>query len=157
MVGPSADRAAHRPMVSIRRTQVKATQYRHDPDLRRLSRWPLVTISALEDWIDRAIRRNVSFGERAASAACSQGNAAAYALTSYHKAQQARELLAPFTGGFDTRDLKEAKELLEELAQACLTSAHHTRAADGYCLVAIRSAEGRAFCRRRRYSSRFSM
>ena len=108
-------------MVSIRRTQVKATLYRHDPDLRRLSRWPLVTISALEDWIDRAIRRNVSFGERAASAACSQGNAAAYALTSYHKVQQARELLAPFTGGFDTRDLKEAKELLEESAQACLT------------------------------------
>ena len=36
------------------------------------------------------------------------------------KAQQARELLAPvygwFTEGFDTRDLKEAKALLEELA-----------------------------------------
>ena len=35
------------------------------------------------------------------------------------KVQQARELLAPvygwFTEGFDTRDLKEAKELLEEL------------------------------------------
>ena len=35
------------------------------------------------------------------------------------KAQQARELLAPvygwFTEGFDTRDLKEAKQLLEEL------------------------------------------
>jgi len=39
---------------------------------------------------------------------CSQG-----------KPQQARELLAPvygwFTEGFDTRDLKEAKTLLEEL------------------------------------------
>jgi len=37
------------------------------------------------------------------------------------KPQQARELLAPvygwFTEGFDTRDLKEAKALLEELAQ----------------------------------------
>ena len=36
------------------------------------------------------------------------------------KVQQARELLAPvyrwFTEGFDTRDLKETKELLEELA-----------------------------------------
>jgi predicted ATPase len=36
------------------------------------------------------------------------------------KAQQARELLAPvygwFTEGFDTRDLKEAKTLLEQLA-----------------------------------------
>ena len=35
------------------------------------------------------------------------------------KAQQARELLAPvygwFTEGFDTRDLKEAKALLDEL------------------------------------------
>jgi predicted ATPase len=36
------------------------------------------------------------------------------------KQQQARELLAPvyswFTEGFETRDLKEAKALLEELA-----------------------------------------
>ena len=36
------------------------------------------------------------------------------------KSQQARELLAPvygwFTEGYDTRDLKEAKALLEELA-----------------------------------------
>jgi hypothetical protein len=36
------------------------------------------------------------------------------------KPQQARKLLAPvygwFTEGFDTRDLKEAKELLEELS-----------------------------------------
>ena len=35
------------------------------------------------------------------------------------KVQQARELLAPvyvwFTEGFDTRDLKDAKALLEEL------------------------------------------
>ena len=38
------------------------------------------------------------------------------------KVQQARELLAPvyewFTEGFETRDLKEAKALLEELAAA---------------------------------------
>ena len=36
------------------------------------------------------------------------------------KVQQARELLGPvydwFTEGFDTRDLKEAKELLDTLA-----------------------------------------
>jgi predicted ATPase len=36
------------------------------------------------------------------------------------KRQQARELLAPvygwFTEGFDTRDLREAKALMEELA-----------------------------------------
>jgi predicted ATPase len=39
---------------------------------------------------------------------------------SQDKVQQARQLLAPvcgwFTEGFDTRDLKEAKVLLEELA-----------------------------------------
>ena len=38
------------------------------------------------------------------------------------KVQQARELLAPmygwFTEGFETRDLKEAKALLEKLANA---------------------------------------
>ena len=37
------------------------------------------------------------------------------------KTQRARELLAPvygwFTEGYETRDLKEAKALLEELAQ----------------------------------------
>jgi predicted ATPase len=41
-------------------------------------------------------------------------------LSDQGKVQQARELLAPvygwFTEGFDTRDLKEAKALLEELA-----------------------------------------
>jgi hypothetical protein len=40
--------------------------------------------------------------------------------------QQARELLAPvygwFTEGFDTRDLKEAKTLLEELASPWITA-----------------------------------
>jgi predicted ATPase len=41
-------------------------------------------------------------------------------LRDQDKVRQARELLAPvyewFTEGFDTRDLKEAKALLEELA-----------------------------------------
>ena len=40
--------------------------------------------------------------------------------SNFAPAQQARELLAPvygwFTEGFDTRDLKEAKALLEQLA-----------------------------------------
>ena len=44
------------------------------------------------------------------------------------KRQQARELLAPvygwFTEGFDTRDLKEAKALLEELASSVPLSTH---------------------------------
>ena len=41
-------------------------------------------------------------------------------LRDQDKVRQARELLAPvyewFTEGFDTRDLKEAKALLDELA-----------------------------------------
>ena len=41
-------------------------------------------------------------------------------LALIREAQQARQLLAPvyswFTEGFDTRDLKDAKALLEELA-----------------------------------------
>jgi predicted ATPase len=41
-------------------------------------------------------------------------------LADQGKVSEARELLAPvygwFTEGFDTRDLKEAKALLEELA-----------------------------------------
>jgi len=47
------------------------------------------------------------------------------------KPQQARELLAPvyrwFTEGFDTRDLKDAKALLEELqgAQLVLWRSRH--------------------------------
>ena len=44
------------------------------------------------------------------------------------KVQQARELLAPvyewFTEGFETRDLKEAKALLEELAALPLLDEH---------------------------------
>jgi predicted ATPase len=44
---------------------------------------------------------------------------AAMSLAHQGKVQQARELLAPvygwFTEGFDTRDLKEAKALLEQL------------------------------------------
>ena len=43
------------------------------------------------------------------------------ALARAGKRQQARELLAPvygwFTEGFDTRDLKEGKALLDELAK----------------------------------------
>jgi predicted ATPase len=52
------------------------------------------------------------------------GNSASMSMARFWrdkgKPQQARELLAPvygwFTEGFDTRDLKEAKALLEELA-----------------------------------------
>jgi hypothetical protein len=53
------------------------------------------------------------------SAHCYRGEAS-------KRVQQARELLAPvygwFTEGFDTRDLKEAKALLEELGPDSLIS-----------------------------------
>jgi predicted ATPase len=49
------------------------------------------------------------------------------------KVQQARELLAPvygwFTEGFATRDLKEAKALLEELGCLRAPSAHSSACA----------------------------
>jgi predicted ATPase len=51
---------------------------------------------------------------------CTTANVLARLWRDQGKVQQARELLAPvygwFTEGFDTRDLKEAKALLEELA-----------------------------------------
>ena len=51
------------------------------------------------------------------------------------KLQQARELLAPvygwFTEGFDTRDLKEAKALLEELALTPLLDQRARGPSDG--------------------------
>ena len=59
---------------------------------------------------------------RRALVSCGMGQSPAkrHALRDQGKVQQARELLAPVHGrlteGFDTRDLKEAKTLLEELA-----------------------------------------
>ena len=57
--------------------------------------------------------------------------------------QQVRELLAPvygwFTEGFDTRDLKEAKALLDELAsQGCVRVASSPRTKPGRTAVALR-------------------
>jgi class 3 adenylate cyclase/predicted ATPase len=70
-----------------------------------------------------------SYFERALAVACQQqakswvlraATSLARLWRSQGKVQQAREMLAPvygwFTEGFDTRDLKEAKALLEELA-----------------------------------------
>jgi predicted ATPase len=75
------------------------------------------------------LRRAEAYFERARTVACQQ-QAKSWELRAamslarlwrdQGKVQQARELLAPvygwFTEGFDTRDLKEAKALLEELA-----------------------------------------
>ena len=55
----------------------------------------------------------------ASSELCARGDDLARLWRDQGKVQQARELLAPvygwFTEGFDTRDLKEAKALLDEL------------------------------------------
>jgi predicted ATPase len=61
------------------------------------------------------------------------------------KPQQARELLTPvyewFTEGFDTRDLKEAKALLEELGRenAPPTSANIWPLEVARCIACVRS------------------
>ena len=64
------------------------------------------------------MKRKNHGGERASAARLPVNDAAL--RRDQGKPQQARELLAPvygwFTEGFDTRDLKEAKALLEELA-----------------------------------------
>jgi predicted ATPase len=71
-------------------------------------------------------RRRRSEIARREAAGCASGPpllaaiSCARLLRDQGKVRQARELLAPvygwFTEGFDTRDLKEAKALLEELA-----------------------------------------
>jgi predicted ATPase len=79
---------------------------------------------------DRQVSKAQSYFERALSVARTQ-QAKSWELRAamsmarlwrdQGKVQQVRELLAPvygwFTEGFDTRDLKEAKELLKELAR----------------------------------------
>ena len=71
-------------------------------------------------------RRRRSEITRREAAGCASGPSLTAAMSlarlwrDQGKTQQARELLAPvygwFTEGFDTRDLKEAKKLLQELA-----------------------------------------
>jgi class 3 adenylate cyclase/predicted ATPase len=71
-----------------------------------------------EEYFDRALE--VSRKQQAKSWELRAAMSMARLWRSRGKPQQARELLAPvygwFTEGFDTRDLKEAKALLEELA-----------------------------------------
>jgi predicted ATPase len=71
-----------------------------------------------EEYFERA--RTVAREQQAKSWELRAAMSLARLWHSQGKPQQARELLAPvygwFTEGFDTRDLKEAKALLEELA-----------------------------------------
>jgi predicted ATPase len=78
--------------------------------------------------LHRPATQAIAFFDRALKVACQQ-QAKSWELRAamsmarlwrdQGKPQQARELLAPvygwFTEGFDTRDLKEAKELLDQL------------------------------------------
>jgi predicted ATPase len=71
-----------------------------------------------EEYFDRAL--TVARQQQAKSWELRAAMSLARLWRSQGKVQQARELLAPvygwFTEGFDTRDLKEAKALLQELA-----------------------------------------
>jgi predicted ATPase len=71
-----------------------------------------------EDYFERALA--VARRQQAKSLELRAAMSLARLWRSQGKVQQARELLAPvyrwFTEGFDTRDLKEAKALLEGLA-----------------------------------------
>ena len=72
------------------------------------------TLAALNSALSEVVPR-----ETAAGRVTVRVNELGAALARPGQAQQVRDLLAPygwFTEGFDTRDLKEAKALLDELA-----------------------------------------
>jgi class 3 adenylate cyclase/predicted ATPase len=79
---------------------------------------PKVDVAKAEGYFERAL--SVARQQQAKSWELRTAMSVARLWRSHGKVQQARELLAPvygwFTEGFDTRDLKEAKALLEELA-----------------------------------------
>jgi class 3 adenylate cyclase/predicted ATPase len=81
-------------------------------------REPTPDAAAAEAHFDRAL--NIARQQQVKSFELRAATSLARLWRSQGKSQQARELLAPvygwFTEGFDTRDLKEAKALLEELA-----------------------------------------
>ncbi len=80
--------------------------------------WPEPDAVKAEPYFERAL--TVARRQQAKSWELRAAMSLARLWRSQGKVQQARELLAPvygwFTEGFDTRDLKEAKALLEELA-----------------------------------------
>ena len=73
-----------------------------------------------EAYFERARCRTIARQQQAKSWELRAAMSLARLWRDQGKVQQARELLAPvygwFTEGFDTRDLKEAKALLDELA-----------------------------------------
>src|SRR5262249_14425086 len=85
-------------------------------EVHRLRGTFLKSLGSPAEEVESALRTALQSGEEEAVSFLSR----ARLWRDQGKPQQARELLAPvyrwFTEGFDTRDLKEAKALLEELA-----------------------------------------
>ena len=105
-------------------TSVEATKERwFDAEASRVAgeivlKSPKVDVAKAEGYFERAL--SVARQQQAKSWELRTAMSVARLWRSHGKVQQARELLAPvygwFTEGFDTRDLKDAKALLEELA-----------------------------------------
>ena len=105
-------------------TRIKTTKERwHEPEVNRIAGEialisPDPNATKAEAYFQRALR--LARQQQAKSWELRAAISLARLWRDQGKVQQARELLAPvygwFTEGFDTRDLKEAKALLEELA-----------------------------------------
>ena len=104
------DPAVHRPLAMLFRTNSRVTNLSQ----RSLALWFL----GYEAYFERAL--SVARKQQAKSWELRAAMSLARLWRDQGKVQQARELLAPvygwFTEGFDTRDLKEAKALLEMLS-----------------------------------------
>ena len=92
------------------------------PEIHRLRGVFLKSLASPAEEVERALRTALEIAEEQGAFLLKLRAATSLARLwrDQGKVQQARELLAPvygwFTEGFDTRDLKEAKALLEELA-----------------------------------------
>ena len=92
------------------------------PEIHRLRGMFLKSLGAPAEEVESALRTALQIAEEQGAFLLKLRAATSLARLwrDQGKVQQARELLAPvygwFTEGFDTRDLKEAKALLEQLA-----------------------------------------
>jgi predicted ATPase len=92
------------------------------PEIHRLRGVFLTSLGSPAEEVERALRTALEIAEEQGAFLLKLRAATGLARLwrNQGKVRQARELLAPvygwFTEGFDTRDLKEAKLLLEELA-----------------------------------------
>jgi predicted ATPase len=90
-------------------------------EIHRLRGVFLNSLASPAEAVERALRTALEIAEEQGALKLRASMSLARLWRDQGKVQQARELLAPaygwFTEGFDTRDLKEAKALLEELAR----------------------------------------